>query len=312
MDVSYISEEGIDKEQNNETTFKMIFFEKSEWKNINSVLSSEIEHSKESCLDQIVQVQEKLMLNGISKTRRPYISQLGHGLVYVCLWDITQAGNETAIQLLIDPTQFIVMDKDSLPLTKIEDWIKKGLINGPMSITLLMGFKILKHYENYIEEIEIRMSELEEAILDNPERSQQIGITDIHREVIKLKKDMNSHLSIYMRLARLDLENHGDWQELITDMEHEVENVRQLHELAENLREAFQSSMDNRSNDIMKLLTLLATILLPINLLTSFFGMNIEGVPLIHNPYGMIFFYIFSGAIVITVFAYFKSKKWLD
>lgn len=312
MDVLYISEEGLDKEQNIDTTFKMIFLEKSEWENINSVLNSEIEHSKESCLYQIVQVQEKLMLNGTSRTRRPYISQLGHGLVYVCLWDITQAGNETAIQLLIDPTQFIVMDKDPLPLTKIEDWIKKGMINGPMSIALLMGFRILKHYENYTEEIEIRMSELEEAILNNPERSQQIGITSIHREVIKLKKGMNSHLSIFMRLARLDLENHGDWQELITDMEHEVENVRQLHELAENLREAFQSSMDNRSNDIMKLLTLLATILLPINLLTSFFGMNIEGVPLIHNPYGMIFFYTFSGAIVVTVFAYFKSKKWLD
>ncbi|MEA4901596.1 magnesium transporter CorA family protein [Desulfitobacterium sp.] len=312
MDIFYISEEGIDVEKNNDTKFKMIFFEKSDWKNIDSVLSSVVEPFKESCLYQIAQVQEKLMLNGTAKARRPYLSQLGHGLVYVCLWDITQAGNETAIQLLVDPTQFIVIDKDSLPLIKIEDWLKKGLINGPMSIALLMGFKILKHSENYIEEIEIRMSDLEEAILENLERSQQISITCIHREVIKLKKDMNSHLPIYMRLARLDPENHGDWQELITDMEHEVENVRQLHEITENLREAFQSSMDNRSNDIMKWLTLLATILLPINLLTSFFGMNIEGVPLIHNPYGMIFFYTLSGAIVILVFAYFKSKKWLD
>ena len=77
------------------------------------------------------------------------------------------------------------------------------------------------------------------------------------------------------------------------------------------MREAYQAAIDNHANDIMKLLTLLATILLPINLLTSFFGMNFEVMPLIHTPYGIVVFSVLSAIIIIVVMAYFKMKKWL-
>ncbi|MEL1136354.1 CorA family divalent cation transporter [Desulfitobacterium sp. THU1] len=90
------------------------------------------------------------------------------------------------------------------------------------------------------------------------------------------------------------------------------DHVHQAHEMIESLREAYQAAIDNRANDIMKLLTLLATILLPITLLTSFFGMNFQEMPLIHTPFGIWIFYGLSVLIAIIVIAFFRKKKWLN
>ena len=46
------------------------------------------------------------------------------------------------------------------------------------------------------------------------------------------------------------------------------------------------SAQSHRTNDIMRTLTVLTAIFLPLNLITGFFGMNFEGLPLIHSPTG--------------------------
>lgn len=111
------------------------------------------------------------------------------------------------------------------------------------------------------------------------------------------------------------MDNHDQgkpsWKDLVADTQQKLENARQTHELIEILMEAYQQAIDNRANDIMKVLTLLATILLPINLVTSFFGMNFEAMPLIHSPLGMPLFFGVSVLIVTAVLILFWRKHWL-
>lgn len=66
------------------------------------------------------------------------------------------------------------------------------------------------------------------------------------------------------------------------------------------------------SNDIMKVLTLVATIILPITLLTGYFGMNFDIMPFIHQPYGISVFYGLSSVIFLVVIIYFWKKKWIE
>jgi magnesium transporter len=69
--------------------------------------------------------------------------------------------------------------------------------------------------------------------------------------------------------------------------------------------------MANRTNDIVKGLTILATIMLPLTLVTGYFGMNFEYIPLLKDPNGI--WYTTGGLLAITLgmLAYFKAKKWI-
>jgi len=68
----------------------------------------------------------------------------------------------------------------------------------------------------------------------------------------------------------------------------------------------------NRTNDIMRALTVLTAIFLPLNLVTGFFGMNFEGLPLIHSAKGFwIVFFVMLG-LGVGMSIYFWRKRYLD
>ena len=71
------------------------------------------------------------------------------------------------------------------------------------------------------------------------------------------------------------------------------------------------AAQSNRTNAIMRTLTVLTAIFLPLNLVTGFFGMNFEGLPLIHSPTGfwIIFFVMLVAGSGMSVF--FWRKRYL-
>ena len=73
----------------------------------------------------------------------------------------------------------------------------------------------------------------------------------------------------------------------------------------------YLTQMANRTNDIVKGLTILATIMLPLTLVTGYFGMNFEYMPLIKNPNGVWYTTVAMLVITVSMLAFFKHKKWL-
>jgi magnesium transporter len=87
--------------------------------------------------------------------------------------------------------------------------------------------------------------------------------------------------------------------------------VETYRDLLSGALDIYLTQMANRTNDIVKGLTILATIMLPLTLVTGYFGMNFEYIPLLKNPNGI--WYTTAGLVGITVvmLGYFKLKKWL-
>ena len=88
-------------------------------------------------------------------------------------------------------------------------------------------------------------------------------------------------------------------------------HVRRLESSAETAVQMHFSAQGNRTNEIMRTLTVLTAIFLPLNLVTGIFGMNFEGLPLIHSATG---FWLVSGAMLalgIGLSAYFWRKRYL-
>jgi Mg2+ and Co2+ transporter CorA len=69
--------------------------------------------------------------------------------------------------------------------------------------------------------------------------------------------------------------------------------------------------MANRTNDIVKGLTILATIMLPLTLVTGYFGMNFEYIPLLKGQNGIWYATGVLLFITVSMLAFFKHKKWL-
>ncbi len=74
-------------------------------------------------------------------------------------------------------------------------------------------------------------------------------------------------------------------RDVLEHIEHVLTHVRRLESAAETAVQMHFSEQNNRTNDIMRALTVLTAIFLPLNV-TGFFGMNFEGLPLIHSPTG--------------------------
>ena len=87
--------------------------------------------------------------------------------------------------------------------------------------------------------------------------------------------------------------------------------VETYRDLMGGALDIYLTQMANRTNDVVKGLTILATIMLPLTLVTGYFGMNFEYMPLLKNPNGI--WYLTGGLFIITVgmLGYFKYKKWL-
>jgi magnesium transporter len=100
-------------------------------------------------------------------------------------------------------------------------------------------------------------------------------------------------------------------RDVLEHIERVLSHVRRLESSAENAVQMHFSAQSNRTNEIMRTLTVLTAIFMPLNLVTGFFGMNFEGLPLIHSSKG--FWWTFSLMLLLGVglSLYFWRKRYL-
>jgi magnesium transporter len=100
-------------------------------------------------------------------------------------------------------------------------------------------------------------------------------------------------------------------RDVLEHIERVLTHVRRLESSAESAVQLHFSALGNRTNDIMRTLTVLTAIFMPLNLVTGFFGMNFDGLPLIHSSTGV---WMASGVMLLiggTLGIYFWRKRYL-
>ncbi|TCS77035.1 CorA family divalent cation transporter [Muricomes intestini] len=89
-------------------------------------------------------------------------------------------------------------------------------------------------------------------------------------------------------------------------------NVQMLKEYSMQLREMHQTQVDMHQNQIMKFLTIVTTIFMPLTLITGWYGMNFTHMPELESSYGYIIICVLSLLIVLVEIWLFKIKDWFD
>jgi magnesium transporter len=173
--------------------------------------------------------------------------------------------------------------------------------------------------DNYFVELEKfgdQMESLEDEVVARP--SPQI-LRDVHRfknDMIMLRKSLWPLREVIARLERrespLISESLGNYFRDVYD--HTViaiDTVETYRDILSGMLDIYLSSMSNRLNEIMKVLTIIATIFMPLTFITSLYGMNFKHMPELQWEYG---YYGVIGMVVVIAVAmlgYFRSKHWI-
>jgi magnesium transporter len=90
-----------------------------------------------------------------------------------------------------------------------------------------------------------------------------------------------------------------------------MHHVRRMEQGAESAVQIHFSAQSHRTNEIMRVLTALTAVFLPLNLITGFFGMNFEFLPLIHSDMAMWVILLMMLGVAVVVLLVFWRKRFL-
>lgn len=173
--------------------------------------------------------------------------------------------------------------------------------------------------DNYFlvgDRIDTRIESLEEDILMNTKKSHLNEIIGLRGEILWLKKMLGPQKDVIATLNKRDLKLIDDQlQKYFSDIYENAVKIAEsfdtYRELMGNLREAYQSSISARANEIMRVFTAMTTIFMPLTFITGIYGMNFDFIPGLHMRGGS---YILLGIMLLLGFGMlvvFRKKKWL-
>ncbi len=135
------------------------------------------------------------------------------------------------------------------------------------------------------------IDELEDLVLAKPSPTTLQRILETKRGLIELRRVLTNTRDVAAHLQRLDTEliprDLGPFlRDLYDHLARNLDRVEMQRDLLTGAMDIYLSSVANRTNQVMKVLTVLGTIALPAIGISSFFGMNQDDLPWIHSPYG--------------------------
>jgi magnesium transporter len=167
-----------------------------------------------------------------------------------------------------------------------------------------------------IEKIGDKLEAIEEEIVEDPDRKSLVQLYELKREVIFLRKqvwplrDMVSNL----RHSENDLITDNT-QIFLRDLQDHtsriIDTVETYRDLLGGIMDIHISTNANKMNEVMKVLTIMSTIFIPVTFIAGVYGMNFDNMPELHTKYG---YYITWGVMLIIIIGlviYFRKKKWL-
>ena len=194
-----------------------------------------------------------------------------------------------------------------------------GRIRGLKSDYLLYALidAVVDHYFSIIETLGNKIEDLETELFAGTARDNiNIEVQQLKREILKVRRaifplreiinrvEKGEHPLIYKRTITY-------YRDIYDHLIQVSENIDIYREMIWSLMDMYMTTISNKMNEVMKVLTIIATIFIPLTFIAGIYGMNFDHIPELHYKYS---YYILWG-VMITIFIgmlfYFKRKKWL-
>ena len=175
---------------------------------------------------------------------------------------------------------------------------------------------VVDHYFIAIEQLGLRLDSLEDMVYHNSEASHGQEIQKLKKEILKLRQHIYPTKDLVQKLLNsshpLIKEETKVFLRDLSDQCTEINETLQLYrEMSTNLMDLHMSTMGNKMNEVMKVLTIMASIFIPLTFIAGIYGMNFDHMPELHWKYGYTMVWILMGSCLIGMLFYFKKKKWM-
>lgn len=237
-------------------------------------------------------------------------------------------GNEilgSEMDLFIGPDYLITVTDGNLPplnhffeQCQLNDAFReKYMGEGPTQLLYAIINKLQHYCYPMLTHIDADIENIEKIIFSGYEKKMVKKILEVKRNIVSFRRSLQAHKNVIHKLISKK-EKYFIPNSIVVYFSNILEQTKDLWDILENLKEdveALHSTNESlisfRLNDIMKMLTIISVILLPINLMASIFGMNTKYTPFVANHYGFwVILGIMATVVIVSIFII-KKKRWM-
>lgn len=194
----------------------------------------------------------------------------------------------------------------------------KGRIRkmGPDYLMYSLIDAIVDNYFIILENVGNMISFVEEEMIADPSPDVMHFIHELKRDILFLRKSVWPLREVVSGLQKTEsrLINKQTWVYLRDVYDHTIQimdTVEIFRDMLAGMMDIYLSSLSNKVNEVMKFLTMIATIFIPLTFVAGVYGMNFKHMPELETQWGYVAIWIVMIAIGVSMLAYFKRKKWM-
>ncbi len=175
---------------------------------------------------------------------------------------------------------------------------------------------IVDYYYFAIEHFAEELEALEEEVMNEPNSESLAKLQSLKKELIYLRRSVLPVRESLSALLRSESELiHPDTRPFLQDVYdhtiHVVESIESNRDLLSSIKDLHINALSNRMNEVMKVLTIISTIFIPLTFIAGIYGMNFQHMPELSYEYSYPIAWAVMIALTIIMLIYFKRKKWL-
>jgi magnesium transporter len=276
-------------------------------------------------LGQCLNVHPLVLEDILNTEQRPKLDDYGEYLFIVLKmfhYD-DQSGEMEAEQIsLVLGTNFVVsiQEKPGDVFDPIRERIRngKGRIRrmGADYLAYALIDTIVDHYFVVLEQVGEKIELMEEELVTDPTPETLQTIHNLKRDMIFLRKSVWPLREVIGSLERGGTSLIGESVNIyLRDVyDHTIQVVDTLEtfrDMISGMLDLYLSIISTRMNEVMKVLTIIATIFIPLTLITGIYGMNFKYMPELEWPWGYLMVWLALLVIAAVMLVYFRKKKWL-
>ena len=174
--------------------------------------------------------------------------------------------------------------------------------------------EIVDGYQPVLDRIAEEISEIEDVVLDRPEPETLARIFALRRQLVDFRRVAGGMREVINTLVRREGGILGDdldpyFRDVYDHVVRTVDMIETYRDLLSGSLDIYLSAVANRTNEVMKVLTIWGTVALPLVIITGFFGMNLH-LPWTNDVHGTGYAVGLMAVSTLAVLLYFKAKRW--
>ncbi|MFN8008974.1 MAG: magnesium/cobalt transporter CorA [Terriglobia bacterium] len=223
------------------------------------------------------------------------------------------------LHVFLGSNYMVTVHRTPLPaLTKAKERYElesEPLRKGPDFFLYLIGDELIDSYFPLLEQIEEKMDNLEEQTQRDPNRNVMRAIFSLKQQLIHLRKAAGPQREVFSLLSTrhydlIDRRLSFYFQDVYDHVVRIYEMLETDRDLLGNILDAYYSSLSTRLNEVMKRLTLIATIFMPLSVITGLGGINFRHMPF-DSPFAFTLLLLSLLLVPLGMMLWFKRKNWM-